>query len=167
MFKSFVISLDSQIRGTDPVNFFLQRPHSIYGTVHISSHTPTWDHVRLTSNTAPFPSSNLRGEINEWSLQTVFKPLRIQPNHIICFRTAASRLWPVGRIWPATCFSKVLLEHSHTRSSVYFLWLLLLPKGRVTQLKQRPPDLQSLKHWLSDPFQEKFSNLCFRISGAL
>ena len=49
--------------------------------------------------------------------------------------------------------NKVLLEHRHTHSFMYYLWLLLFENNRVEWLWQRPYGWQSLKYLLSDSSQ--------------
>lgn len=55
-----------------------------------------------------------------------------------------------------------LLENSHASSFMYCLWLLL-QDNRVELLQQSLNGLQSLKHLLSCPLQNKFAN-CLAIS---
>lgn len=51
------------------------------------------------------------------------------PFHTVLQRVSftGNTFWPVDQIWPTTCFINKLgffLEHSHTRSFTYWLWLL-------------------------------------------
>lgn len=55
------------------------------------------------------------------------------------------KLWPVGQIQLIISFNKVLLEHSHALSFIYYLWLFLCQDGRVEQLPEYGPQNQNKK----------------------